>query len=145
MSKLETLTDETLTAKYGIPPTQYADFAAMRGDASDGLPGVAGVGEKTAVTLLAAYGDLDGIVAAASDPSSTMTPRVRAGILAAADYLTVAPAVVKVVRDLTLPEFDARIRSSTPERGAELDRLAEEWGLGSSMKRVRDALAPLSS
>jgi len=145
MSKLETLTDETLTAKYGIPPTQYADFAAMRGDASDGLPGVAGVGEKTAVTLLAAYGDLDGIVAAASDPASTMTPRVRAGILAAADYLTVAPAVVKVVRDLTLPEFDARIRSSTPERGAELDRLAEEWGLGSSMKRVRDALAPLSS
>ena len=145
MSKLETLTDETLTAKYGIPPTQYADFAAMRGDASDGLPGVAGVGEKTAVTLLAAYGDLDGIVAAASDPASTMTPRVRAGILAAADYLTVAPAVVKVVRDLTLPEFDARISSSTPERGAELDRLAEEWGLGSSMKRVRDALAPLSS
>jgi len=145
MSKLETLTDETLTAKYGIPPTQYADFAAMRGDASDGLPGVAGVGEKTAVTLLAAYGDLDGIVAAASDPASTMTPRVRAGILAAADYLTVAPAVVKVVRDLTLPEFDARIRSSTPEQGAELDRLADEWGLGSSMKRVRDALAPLSS
>ncbi|MET4580978.1 5'-3' exonuclease [Conyzicola nivalis] len=145
MSKLETLTDETLTAKCGIPPTQYADFAAMRGDASDGLPGVAGVGEKTAVTLLAAYGDLDGIVAAASDPSSTMTPRVRAGILAAADYLTVAPAVVKVVRDLTLPEFDARIRSGTPEQGAELDRLAEEWGLGSSMKRVRDALAPLAS
>jgi 5'-3' exonuclease len=145
MSKLETLTDETLTAKYGIPPTQYADFAAMRGDASDGLPGVAGVGEKTAVTLLAAHGDLDGIVAAASDPASTMTPRVRAGILAAADYLTVAPAVVKVVRDLTLPEFDARITPSTPEQAAELDRLAEEWGLGSSMKRVRDALAPLGA
>jgi 5'-3' exonuclease len=145
MAKLETLTDETLKAKYGIPPTQYADFAAMRGDASDGLPGVAGVGEKTAVTLLAAYSDLDGIVAAASDPASTMTPRVRAGILAAADYLTVAPAVVNVVRDLTLPEFDARITRSTPEQAAELDRLAEQWGLGSSMKRVRDALAPLSS
>jgi len=145
MSKLEILTDETLTAKYGIPPTQYADFAAMRGDASDGLPGVAGVGEKTAVTLLAAYGDLDGIVAAASDPASTMTPRVRAGMLAAADYLAVAPAVVKVVRDLTLPEFDARITPSTLEQAAELDRLAEEWGLGSSMKRVRDALATLAS
>ena len=140
MSKLEILTDATLTAKYGIPPTQYADYAAMRGDASDGLPGVAGVGEKTAVTLLAQYGDLDGVIAAAADPSSKMAPRVRAGLVDAADYLAVAPAVVRVVRDLKLPEFDARITQSTAEQAAELDRLATEWGLGSSMKRVRDAL-----
>ena len=140
MSKLEILTDATLTAKYGIPPTQYADYAAMRGDASDGLPGVAGVGEKTAVTLLAQYGDLDGVIAAAADPSSKMTPRVRAGLVDAADYLAVAPAVVRVVRDLRLPDFDARITQSTAEQAAELDRLATEWGLGSSLKRVRDAL-----
>src|SRR5690554_1046625 len=72
MSKLEILTDAALEAKYGISPAQYADFAAMRGDASDGLPGVTGVGEKTAVTLLSAYGDLDGIIAAAADPASAM-------------------------------------------------------------------------
>ena len=144
MSNLEILTDAALEAKYGIPPAQYADYAAMRGDASDGLPGVAGVGEKTAVTLLAAYGDLDGVIAAASDPSSSMTPRVRAGLIAAADYLAVAPAVVRVVRDLRLPEFDARITKCTADQVAELDRLADEWGLGSSMKRVRDALGELS-
>ena len=68
MSNLEVLTDSVLTAKYAVSAAQYADFAAMRGDTSDGLPGVAGVGEKTAATLLATYGNLDGIVAAAADP-----------------------------------------------------------------------------
>jgi 5'-3' exonuclease len=143
MSHLEILTDETLTAKYGIPPAKYADYATMRGDASDGLPGVAGVGEKTAVTLLADYGDLDGIVAAAGDPDSTLTPRVRKGLVEAADYLAVAPKVVRVVRDLKLPDFDARITQRSDDAASELDRLAEEWGLGSSMKRVREALDKL--
>ena len=143
MSRLEILTDDGLEAKYGVTPAQYADFAAMRGDASDGLPGVPGVGEKTAVTLLGDYGSLDGIVAAAADPASGMAPPVRARILAAADYLSVAPAVVKVVRDLDLPEVDARIRASTGEQAAELDRLSAYWGLGSSMKRARDALGAL--
>jgi 5'-3' exonuclease len=144
MSHLETLTDEALVTKYGVTPEQYADYAAMRGDASDGLPGVAGVGEKTAVTLLSSFGDLAGITAAAADPSSKLTPRVRAGILAASDYLAVAPRVVRVVRDLELPEFDARIAAPSDEEAAELDRLADEWGLGSSMKRVRDALGTLA-
>jgi 5'-3' exonuclease len=140
MSNLEILTDVTLHTKYGVTPAQYADFAAMRGDASDGLPGVAGVGEKTAVTLLSSFGDLDGIIAAAADPSSTISPSVRAKILAAADYLAVAPTVVKVVRNLDLPEFDGRIREITPERESELERLTEEWGLGGSMTRAVAAL-----
>ena len=144
MSRLEILTDAALKAKYGVTPAQYADFAALRGDASDGLPGVPGVGEKTAVTLLSDYGSLDGIVAAAADPASGMAAPVRARILGAADYLTVAPAVVQVVRDLELPEFDAGIRLSTREQAAELDRLSAEWGLGASMTRVRDALAALA-
>lgn len=141
MSNLEVLTDASLTAKTGVTPAQYADFAAMRGDASDGLPGVAGVGEKTAATLLAEFGDLAGIIAAAADPAVKMGASVRAKIVAAADYLEVAPAVVNVVRDLRLPTFDARIRPSTPEEEAELERLSAEWGLSTSMKRAREALA----
>jgi 5'-3' exonuclease len=66
MSNLEVLTDATVVAKYRILPGQYADFATLRGDASDGLPGVAGIGEKTAATLLASHGDLAGIIAAAT-------------------------------------------------------------------------------
>ena len=68
MSRLETLTDDSLSLKTGVTPAQYADFAALRGGASDGLPGVAGVGEKTAATLLASWGDLEGIARAAADP-----------------------------------------------------------------------------
>ena len=141
MSRLEILTDADLTEKTGVTPGQYADFAALRGDASDGLPGVAGVGEKTAATLLASWGDLDGIVSAAADPSSAMAASVRAKILAAAAYLKVAPAVVNVVRDLALPDFDARIRSSTPDQVEALKRLSVQWGLGASMTRAREALA----
>ena len=57
-------------AKYGVDAAQYADFATLRGDASDGLPGVAGIGEKTAATLLNRFGDMAGILAAAGDPDS---------------------------------------------------------------------------
>ncbi|WP_130176754.1 5'-3' exonuclease [Cryobacterium sp. SO1] len=141
MARLEILTDASLTAKTGVTPLQYADFAAMRGDASDGLPGVAGVGEKTAATLLAEFGDLNGIVAAAADPEVKLSASVRAKILAAADYLVVAPAVVNVVRNLELPAFDARIRLSTPEQVDKLEELSTQWGLSTSMKRAREALA----
>lgn len=140
MSKLETFTDATLLAKYAVSPSQYADFAAMRGDASDGLPGVAGVGEKTAAALLADYGDLDGIVAAAADPDSALTASVRAKILAAADYLKVAPTVVEVVRTLDLPEFDARILPFDEARRGTIEALAQRWGLGESANRALRAL-----
>jgi 5'-3' exonuclease len=140
MSKLETLTNSALKDKYGITPQQYADFAVMRGDPSDGLPGVAGVGEKSAVALLNSWGDLDGIIAAASDDSSAMGAPIRAKILAAADYLAVAPKVVEVVRDLELAAFDARIRAGTPEESDILDDLSKRWGLGGSLDRACRAL-----
>ncbi|WP_213815669.1 5'-3' exonuclease [Glaciihabitans sp. dw_435] len=140
MSKLEILTDSTLKAKYGITPQQYSDFAVMRGDPSDGLPGVTGVGEKTAVSLLGTWGDLDGIIAAAADGSSAMGAPIRSKILAATDYLAVAPKVVEVVRDLELAAFDAHIRPRTPEQSEVLDGLAKKWGLGSSLQRARHAL-----
>ena len=55
--------------RYGIDASQYVDFAVMRGDPSDGIPGVPGIGDKTAAVLLNEFGDLDGIIAAADDPS----------------------------------------------------------------------------
>jgi len=144
MSNLEILTDASLIAKTGVRPDQYAAFAAMRGDASDGLPGVAGVGEKGAATLLATFGDLDGIIAAAADTGSVLAVGTRAKILAAAEYLKVAPAVVNVVRDLDLPAFNARIRPLTADQLAELDRLSATWGLSSSMARALAALGERS-
>jgi 5'-3' exonuclease len=116
----------------------------MRGDASDGLPGVAGIGEKGAAALLATYGDLNGIVAAAANADSPLAAGPRAKILAAAEYLLVAPAVVNVVRDLKLPDFDARIREFSPDQEAGIQQLSEKWGLSSSMERAVKALSTVS-
>jgi 5'-3' exonuclease len=140
MSKLEVLTDVTVVGKYGVLPGQYADFAVLRGDASDGLPGVAGIGEKTAASLLQQFGDLDGLVAAAADPTAPLSATMRARISGAADYLLVAPTVVEVVRDLELGEFDGRIRPLDIAHLAEVERMASEWNLGGSAQRVLRAL-----
>lgn len=142
MKNLDVLTDAAIVEKYRVLPEQYADFATLRGDASDGLPGVAGIGEKTAASLLGEYGSLDGLLAAAADPDSSMSAPVRAKLAAAADYLAVAPAVVQVVRDLPLPtpgEAGARLHPVTGEARAELERLAGEWNLGGSVQRLLEA------
>ena len=139
MSNLEVLTDASVVAKYGVLPSQYADFATLRGDSSDGLPGVAGIGEKTAAGLLAAHGDLPGILAAAATGEG-MSAGVRAKLEAGAPYLAVAPKVVAVVRDLPLPEIDARLRPLDAARKEAAQALAERWALGSSMARITDAL-----
>jgi 5'-3' exonuclease len=145
MSNLEVLTDAAVVAKYGIHAAQYADYAVLRGDSSDGLPGVAGVGEKTASALLAEYGDLAAIRAAAADPASAMKPALRARFAAATDYLAVAPKVVEVVRDLPLPAVDARLRVPDDARRAALDALAGRWALGGSLDRALAAIASAAS
>ena len=140
MSNLEVVTDAVVQQKYGVRGDQYADFAAMRGDTSDGLPGVAGIGEKTAAALLAEYGDLSGIIAAAEDSTSGMKPAARARFAAARDYLAVAPTVVEVVRDLPLPDVDARLAPLTDEQRETLSALSERYGLGGSLDRLLTAL-----
>ena len=140
MSKLEVLTDVSVVGRYGVLPSQYADFAVLRGDASDGLPGVAGIGEKTAASLLQQFVDLDSLIAAAADPAAPLSATMRARILGAATYLEVAPTVVEVVRDLEFPPFEARLRPLDAAEVAEVQRLGEEWNLGGSVQRVLQAL-----
>jgi 5'-3' exonuclease len=140
MSNLEVVTDGIVAKKYGIVPEQYADFAVMRGDTSDGLPGVAGIGEKTATSLLGQYGDLAGIVAAAADPTSKLASGVRSKLLAASEYLLVAPTVVEVVCDIDLPDFDDEIKQLDDDRLALVAALGKKWGLGSPLTRVLAAL-----
>lgn len=140
MSNLETVTDETVVKKYGVLPSQYADFATLRGDASDGLPGVPGVGDKTAATLLQAHGDLAGIRAAAV-AGEGMSAGVCGKIITASDYLDVAPTVVEVSKSLdVVPPTDA-IRALDPTEVDAATALAESWNLGGSMDRAIAALA----
>ena len=136
----ERVTDEVVVGKYAVLPSQYADFATMRGDASDGLPGVAGVGDKTASSLLLTYGDLRGIIDAAENEDSGMAPGPRKKILNAEAYLKVAPTVVAVARDIDLgdPDLTCPTEPADPES---LAALAERWGLTSSVERVLTALS----
>ena len=135
----ERVTDEWVVARYGVHARQYADFATLRGDASDGLPGVAGIGDKTAATLLQRYGDMAGIRAAALDPASDMGPGPRGRLKAAADYLDVAPRVVAVARDIDLGALETRL----PREPRDLRRVAElgaRWGIESPVRRLTEVL-----
>lgn len=136
MSNLELVDDAAVFSKYGVHADQYADFAVLRGDPSDGLPGVSGIGEKSAAALLSACGDLDGIRSGVLDGTAG-TPAQRAKIAAAADYLEAAPTVVRVARELDLAPFDDRL--GPVDRDA-AEKLAERWNLGSSMTRALAAL-----
>ncbi len=140
VGKLEILDDAAVVSKYGVLPEQYADFAVLRGDTSDGLPGVKGVGEKTAASLLQQYGDLACIVEAAADPTSGLSSGLSGKIVAAAPYLRVAPTVVAVVRDLPLPTVDCAITPLTASAVEHVKDLGQRHGLGSAVTRVLSAL-----
>jgi 5'-3' exonuclease len=135
----ERVTNDWVRSKYGVDASQYADFATLRGDASDGLPGVAGVGEKTAATLLNRFQDMAGIIAAAQDPDSDLGPGPRGKIKAAADYLEVAPRVVAVARDLELGGHDTLLPRTPPDPDR-VRHLAETYGLESPAVRLLDVL-----
>lgn len=138
----ERVDDAWVQAKYGVSAQQYADFATLRGDASDGLPGVKGIGEKSAAALLSTYGDLAGIRAAAGDPASPITPALRRNLLAAEDYLEVAPRVVAVARDVPL-DRTGTLLPRTPADVEAITELAQRYNLASPLARVVNALTAL--
>jgi 5'-3' exonuclease len=139
---IELVDEAAVTAKYGIPGRAYADFAVLRGDPSDGLPGVAGVGAKTAAALINEFGDLAGIRAAVARtvvPKPPLTAAVLKKMLAAADYLDAAPVVVAVACDIDLPPVEGTL-PRTPADPAALAGLAAAHGLESSLGRLGAAL-----
>ncbi|MFF8386703.1 5'-3' exonuclease [Streptomyces kanasensis] len=136
---LQAVDEEWLRGKYGVDGPGYADLAALRGDPSDGLPGVPGVGEKTAAKLLDAFGDLAGIMAAVDDPRAPLTPAQRRRLDEARAYVAVAPQVVRVADDVPLPPFDPALPSAPADPEA-LRALAQKWGLGGSLERLLTVL-----
>ena len=139
VGKHERVTNDWVRERYGVDASQYAAFATMRGDSSDGLPGVAGVGDKTAAVLLNRFGDLDAIIAAALDPDGDMGPGPRGKLKASLDYLKVAPKVVAVARDIDLGRPDLVLPSS-PADPEMLVAIAEQWGLTSPVQRLLEVL-----
>jgi 5'-3' exonuclease len=140
VAKLEVLDDTAIRDKYGVPAAAYADFAALRGDPSDGLPGVSGVGEITAARLVGRYGGVAEILAALADPDADFAPGLRAKLVAAAGYLAVAPQVVRVARDVDLPKLDTTLPAA-PKDADLLVALAQRWGVAGAVRRLVDACA----
>lgn len=136
MGKRVRVDEAWVRERYGISPSQYADFATLRGDASDGLPGVAGIGDKSAAALLATHGSLEGILRAAG--TATMPGGLRSKLVTQIDYIAAARTVVGVVTDLDLGEPDLTL--AEPPDVPAFTQLAASLGLASSAGRLLTAL-----
>lgn len=142
--KAEALGPKEIAHRYGLPAANagpaYADMAALRGDPSDGLPGVLGIGEKTAAKLITRFGSFEGLVAAAGEPNSAVPLRWREALAADAKYVAAAPKVVRVALDAPVTiDRDDRV----PAKPRDLDRVRElqdRWNLSAPVDRLIDAI-----
>jgi 5'-3' exonuclease len=138
VSELAHVDQAWITAKYGIPGDKYLDYAILRGDPSDGLPGVRGIGEKSASALLAKYGSLDAALGAWD-----LSPSIRAKLNVGKDYITAAKTVVAPVLDCNVGEVDGAIPTGDPE--PKVIALAERYGIIGSVSRVIESLKQLAA
>jgi 5'-3' exonuclease len=140
VARFEVVDEAAVSARYQIPGRAYAAFATLRGDPSDGLPGVAGVGEKTAAALVRVFGTVEAMLTALDSGHGGFPMGSRAKLVQARDYLQAALPVVRVADDAPLPPVDGRLAPSRadPQRLTDLD---ERWNLGSSLRRMVTALA----
>jgi 5'-3' exonuclease len=125
--------------KYSIPGDRYALFAMFRGDPSDGLPGVRGIGEKGAALIANAFANVDDALAAALAAHDSLPPALAKKIIAGADYLRIAPTVVQVARNAPLPQVDLAMPKA-PNDLSDIYQFKERYGLGASVDRLISAL-----
>jgi 5'-3' exonuclease len=130
VSELRVFDAAEVRARYKVPPQRYVDFAILRGDPSDGLPGVPGIGEKTAQRLVDTYATLDALVADAD----SQTPRMAERLRAAGDYIKAMRAVVPLRTDIALRRDDGARDDAT------LDTLAGAHNLEGPVTRLRAAI-----
>ncbi|WP_040517756.1 5'-3' exonuclease [Gordonia neofelifaecis] len=145
LAKAELMGPEEVSAKYGVPVDRagvaYAEMSILRGDPSDGLPGVPGIGEKTAAKLLTQFASLDALESAAGDPTAPVPTRARNSILNSVEYLAAARTVVAVRTDAdTIDSTDSDALPPAPADRAGLDRLVDELGIDASIGRLAKAL-----
>ncbi len=125
--------------KYAIPGDRYDLFAMFRGDPSDGLPGVKGIGEKGAAVIANHFATVEDALAAAHEAHASLPPALAKKIIAGAEYLSIAPKLVRVARDAPLPKVDLAM----PKAPADLSKLyqtKDQYGLGASIDRLIAAL-----
>jgi 5'-3' exonuclease len=139
VAKLEDLGPTEIAERYGVPAEHYADFAVLRGDPSDGLPGVPGIGPKIAALLVSRFGAVEDIVTAAEVGRDGFPAGAASRIRESRDYLVAAPAVVRGRRDVPVPQLDDRLPGSPrdPER---LVDLVDRYGIDRPVNRLLTVL-----
>ena len=138
VKNLEIVDDSYLTNRYGITGAQYADFSMLRGDPSDGLPGVKGIGEKTAAKLINDFEDISGLLLAAKDDGSVLAPAVRRNILESQNYMRAAGKVVRVKTTARLPKQLSLPRAVKDPQA--LAMLMQAWGIEKQVARLLKTL-----
>lgn len=136
VSQLDIVDEAYIEERYGIPGRSYRDFAILRGDPSDGLPGVRGIGEKLASSLIARYETIDAVIEAAE---STGTGVVLAKVKRDIDYVKRAVKVVTIPTDLPIPDVDLTRPRGEPDPS--LYEVARGAGLEGALRRLVDALS----
>jgi 5'-3' exonuclease len=131
LKEVTEFTETSVEAKYAVPPRLYTEFATLRGDPSDGLPGVKGIGPKRAAILLTEHGSVDGILS----KLDALPPKQAEAFESARDYLEAMKTVVGLVTDA-----DVRSTDQHPPEEALLTELTEAHNLGSSTTRLVQAL-----
>jgi len=134
------LVDITWVAeKYGIPGDRYALFAMFRGDPSDGLPGVRGIGEKGAALIANNFASVEEALAGAHASHEVLTKSLAQKIIDGTDYLKIAPTLVHCARDVAIPKMDIA-KPAKPDDLSDIYQMKDEYGLGASVDRLISAL-----
>ena len=128
-----------VSEKYGIPGDRYALFAMFRGDPSDGLPGVRGIGEKGAALIANNFASVDEALAGAHAKHDALSASLAKKIIDGTDYLKIAPTLVNCARDVAIPTMDIT-KPSKPADLSEIYKMKDEYGLGASVDRLISAL-----
>jgi 5'-3' exonuclease len=139
LSAHELVDHSWIADRYKIPGDRYGLFATFRGDPSDGLPGVKGIGEKGAALIANHFASAEDALLAAESSHPSLTPLLAKKIIAGRDYLSFAPTLVRCVTDLALPKVSLDI-PKRPKDMSLIRDLQDRYGLGASVDRLIAAL-----
>ena len=125
--------------KYQIPGDRYALFAMIRGDSSDGLPGIRGIGEKGAMVIANLFKTMPDVMQAAASSDERLSPNIRKKLLESSQYAAIAPKLVGCALDVAIPEMEISMPKK-PKSIEKIIKLKDEFGLGASIDRIMSAL-----
>ena len=128
-----------ISTKYEIPGDRYALFAMIRGDASDGLPGIKGIGEKGAGLIANSFSSMQEVIQAAQGEDERLTPALRKKLLADIEYARIAERLVHCALDVPIPKVELKIPKTQPDL-SRVYQLKEEHNLGASIDRFISAI-----